>query len=498
MTLRKLTVIGITALATLALLGAFSIAPAATAAPQQAMQCRWQNIGSSGSTNFHIASAIDTDANKALVYGGVDESLSTVNKVEEVDLSGTNLSATTRNVSAGSARRLMGAAGAYRAKGDMADGSAFYFFGGIDNPTDGDATGDVQSFTTKTSTWAVESGLSLTDRVFAAAAYDPEHDVIWIVGGTSQCSLTDVVAGQSCNVQNRPVQYLSFDPGTGAPKMNTLSGASFNYYGHSMVYDSAGKRMLIFGGTNDIRRAVGNVVALDLTDPDVTKAKLGPLSTSGTSPSVFFHGASYDATNNWMVVYGGVKQNFMQSNESVDTVTWALDLGATPNPMWVNLGPQGTPGDRVAGGTFYDPKHMATIEVLGRKKISFSGGNPSPSAQRPIYGLTCVELAPTNTPPPTNTTDPTLPTAPPKPTTGAWEPPPPDPQVCPNLANQVPQVVIDDAMANQTNVQGWMQLCNNNLPPSPWNKYRDKLSLQSPSKPYNALFNGVVWKCGCP
>ncbi len=75
---------------------------------------------------------------------------------------------------------------------------------------------------------------------------------------------------------------------------------------------------------------------------------------------------------------------------------------------------------------------------------------------------------------------------------------PPDPQVCPNLANQVPQVVIDNAMANQATIQGWMQLCNNNLPPSPWNQYRDKLSLQSPSKPYNPLFNSVVWKCGCP
>ncbi len=303
----------------------------------------------------------------------MDESFAPVNKVEEVDLSGAGLSATTRNVSAGSARKLVGAAGAYRAKGDKADGSAFYFFGGISDPASGDATGDVQSYTTKTSTWAVEAGLSLTDRVFAAAAYDPDHDVIWVVGGTASCSLPDVLMGQSCNVQGRPVQYLSFDPATGAPKMNTLSGASYNFYAHSMVYDSTMKRMLIFGGTNDIKKGNSNLVALDLSDPDVTKAKLGPVSTSGQSPSVYFHGASYDATNNWMVVYGGVKQNFLQSNESVDTTTWALDLGATPNPTWTNLSPQGTPGDRVAGGTFYDPKHMATIEVLGRKKIAFVG-----------------------------------------------------------------------------------------------------------------------------
>ncbi len=243
----------------------------------------------------------------------MDQSFEPVNKVEEVDLSGASLSATTRNVTAGSARKLVGAAGAYRAKGDMADGSAFYFFGGISDPASGDATGDVQSYTTKTSTWAVETGLNLTDRVFAAAAYDPGHDVIWIVGGTSSCSLPEVLMGQSCNVQSRPVQYLSFDPGTGAPKMNTLGGASFNFYAHSMVYDSTVKRMLIYGGTNDIKKGNSNLVALDLSDPDVTKAKLGPVSTSGQSPSVYFHGASYDAIHNWMVVYGGVKQNFLQA-----------------------------------------------------------------------------------------------------------------------------------------------------------------------------------------
>ncbi len=122
-----------------------------------------------------------------------------------------------------------------------------------------------------------------------------------------------------------------------------------------------------------------------------------------------------------------------------------------------------------------------------------------------VTGAECENLDPyapfrpvvptATTAPPTIT--PGGPTVTPRPTSGAWQPTAPDPSVCPGLDTKVPQVVLDDAMANPDSVQGWMILCNPNLLPSPWNTYRDKLTLQDPGKPYNPLFNSVVWKCGC-
>jgi hypothetical protein len=343
------------------------------------------------------------------------------------------------------------------------------------------------------------SGLtgSFSARVFAAAAYDPDHDVIWIIGGTTSCKLSEVLAGQTCQARSLAIQYLTFDPATGAPKEIKSLGVNTTNFAHTAVYDSAAKRVLIFGGTGDIKSGRNTLAALDVSNPDPAQAKLATVTTSGSAPSIYFHGAAYDTGRNWMVVYGGVTQNFLQNNESVYNNTVALNLGATPNPTWVNLAPSGTPSDRVAGGLVYVPKHTGFAEILGRKKISFSGTPPAPvaSVQKTVFGLTCGTVV-------TPTTGPTLPpgvTATPRPTnTPGTGPGPVTPEMCPGLDKLVPQAVIANALANPEDVYGWDQLCTPSQPPSPWNVMRSRLSMQVPGKPYHPLFNSVVYKCGCP
>ena len=41
-------------------------------------------------------------------------------------------------------------------------------------------------------------------------------------------------------------------------------------------------------------------------------------------------------------------------------------------------------------------------------------------------------------------------------------------------------------------------LCNPNVPPSPYNILRTRLSMQNAAKPYHPMFNPLVWSCGCP
>jgi len=487
-----------------AVLGA-SASRAAVAAPaQQAMTCRWQNIGTAASELFQGALAMDTDQNIAYWYGGAGTDLESSDKVEAIDLSAANLSATARPVSAGGALAVVGAAGAYRAKGAKADGSAVYFFGGLKDGNNGLAINNVQRLVTKTGRWeqvTVPTG-ALVARAFAMAAYDPDHDVLWVFGGVSSCQLQDVLQGQACQARPLAIQYLTFDPMTGEPREWKSLGTDITNFGGVADYDSTKKRVILHGGTRDIKNGQSVLQALDLADPDPSKAKLAPLTATGNTPSLYFHGGAYDASHNWLVVYGGVKQNYFQSNEATDNVTMALDLGAMPNPTWRNLSPSSNPSDRVAGGLVYDPKHMAVVQTQGRQKITFTNDTPpmpAPRVQRSIQALTCTaSTVPTETPVRATPTQggPTLtprPTSTPGPTAG-----PPIGKLCPGLDAKAPAAVIADALANPDKVNGWGQRCRPGLPPSAWNTPRTYLSLRDTGKPYHPLFNGLQYKCGCP
>ena len=76
--------------------------------------------------------------------------------------------------------------------------------------------------------------------------------------------------------------------------------------------------------------------------------------------------------------------------------------------------------------------------------------------------------------------------------------PGPEPLACPGLEKLVPQPVIDNALANPADIQGWGWRCNPNVPPSIWNGLRHYLALQSANKPYHPTWNRVIYKCGCP
>ncbi len=104
---------------------------------------------------------------------------------------------------------------------------------------------------------------------------------------------------------------------------------------------------------------------------------------------------------------------------------------------------------------------------------------------------------PTSAPPTTApTSGPGSPTSPPAPTT---PPPPPDPeaQACPGLDAQVPASVIAAALGSPDSISGWNELCNPGLSRSIWNTLRQHLNLRNSGAPYNPLYNGVVYKCGC-
>lgn len=470
-----------------------SQASSAPPAPAQASYtCSWKDLGNLNRTVAYAASAIDTDNAVMYVYGGYSEP--SANWQTQSQVSGITFGATlsrgdtaVANVSSSGSKDREALAGVYRSKGDD---SAIYWIGGRDNS--GKTSSDVYRYTIKTKAWEMLSTAgSFSTRNEHAAAYDPEHDVIWVAAGEiSACTSVP------CTAPQMPTQYLQFDAATGAASWQDGPSGGPRAKGGTMVYDSSAKRMLFFGGTIDGGKGTNQLYELDLTDPDVTKAKWSSLGAGGTAPQVAVHGAAYDPDRNWMVVYGGMKANYADpGRESGESRTFALDLSESP-PAWKNLNT--TVGERIQGVMEYLPKHQAVIFASGRDALA----DPVEDTvfKRNIYGLACTEIVPTATLAPTDTPDPSIPTNTPSgPGPGpTWEPPQPDPAVCPGLDTKVPQAAIDNAVANPDSTGGWMQLCNPNLPISPWNQYRDKLALRSPSKPFNLLFNGLVWKCGCP
>ncbi len=444
---------------------------------QQEELCDWEQLpGQAARGTFHFASAMDTANQQYYFYGGLDQVNDVVNYIARIDLSATDIdNAAHKTVSpTGSRQDRYAAVGAYRPAGDD---SAIYFIAG--GQQDGSGENDVQVYNIKDDTWSfIAPSGPFGERLFASGAYDPDHDIIVVHGGTRQCRAdgSDVDDADACVGANFGTSYLVFDPSGGEPVwQNGAAGGPGQIYGATMVYDSTAKRMLVFGGTTDGEKGKNETWELDLSDPDLTNAKWSKLATTGQVSARFLHAAAYDRGKDQMVVYGGVTKDAFTTKENADSDTYALDLTQTP-AEWLRLDPA-TAGDRVGLGMAYDEAHSTPILHAGRRR--FTSGTQN--VHRDSYYLKCEPKAPE---PPTATP------VPPGPGT--------DPIACPFVTNRVPAVVIAAALASPDDVQGYLELQNPSIPESPWNIRKRYLSIRNPGVPWNQLFNGLVFKAGCP
>lgn len=342
--------------------GAAQASPA-PAALQQATKCDWKDVGNLNRSVAYAASAMDTDNGVMYVYGGYSDpsaQFQTQSAISTITFGATLTSGDTKvaalSVSGNPDREAL--AGVYRSKGDD---SAVYWIGGRNNS--GDTSNDVYEYKIKARSWSrLAASGSFGNRDEHVAVYDPKHDVIWVAAGESK-ACTSV----PCQAPAMPTNYLAFDAMTGAATWHEGPSGGPHAKGPTAVYDSKKERMLVFGGTPDGSKGTGDLWALDLSDPDVTKAKWVEVKPSGTGPAVAVQGTAYDAERNWMVVYGGMKTNCAVGNkETGETRTFALDLNVDP-PAWRNLG--STVGDRIQPVMEYLPQHKAVVMTAGRVAI---------------------------------------------------------------------------------------------------------------------------------
>ncbi len=136
--------------------------------------------------------------------------------------------------------------------------------------------------------------------------------------------------------------------------------------------------------------------------------------------------------------------------------------------------------------------------------VELEGAPTTPTASRtatPIRTPTgTVTREPTQRPTATRTATrgATTPTATPNPVPATPTAVPGAPRQCAWLTGRVPPAAIMAALADPARVYGWRMLCNPNVPGGLRNLVRTELSIANPSLPYNALYNRLVFKCGCP
>lgn len=70
--------------------------------------------------------------------------------------------------------------------------------------------------------------------------------------------------------------------------------------------------------------------------------------------------------------------------------------------------------------------------------------------------------------------------------------------VCALVHQKAPPVVVQDAMANPGRYYGWRYLLDPNKPESPVNPRRECLTLRHERLGFHPIFNGPVWRVGCP
>ncbi len=211
----------------------------------------------------------------------------------------------------------------------------------------------------------------LSERDGGAAVYDaPTNTFIVFSGADYEQVPNDVLSLSNANGIGTPT-WTTVIP-NGAP------GSPVERAGHTGVYDSANSRMIVFGGcsfTGDLCTNFLNDVWV-LTDANgVSGAPTWvQLTPAGTPPAPrWSQAAAYDPVNNRMIIYGGDNQDVVFSD------TWVLSNanGLGGNPTWTLLMPSGGPPEgQDVSAVAYDATNNVLIEFAGVMQ-DFSGDTNS-------------------------------------------------------------------------------------------------------------------------
>lgn len=187
------------------------------------------------------------------------------------------------------------------------------------------------------------------------------------------------------------------------------NGPSAGLGDHTAIFDSAGQKMIVFGGIDDFLNVYSDTYSYALG-----AASPGPWTTptvTGTPPLRFAHSAIYDSLHQRMIVFGGQDDGFIYQQTvhvlNLATMAWSTPTvtGVAPSPrgyhtsvydganqrMIVFGGTDGTyqlqdafalslPGSGplawspiLAAGPLKRSEHVAVVDPLGSRMVIFGG-----------------------------------------------------------------------------------------------------------------------------
>lgn len=215
---------------------------------------------------------------------------------------------------------------------------------------------------------------------------------------------------------------------------------------------------------------------------------------------------AYDPETKYFYSWMGRADKSIPDGASHSSGAWRVNLAPLGQPdaplTWERLAKdnlKGVLGRRLIPSV-WDPVNKRMFVIGGRN------GNDGLRDVWAIYpdvtGSQCQNLNPFGAAPQPQPTAPRptapAPTSPAPGPTVAPQPTSVVPQACDFILDKVPAQVINDALANPNRIQGYGQLQNPGVPEGPWNQRRSRLSLQNISAPYHPLYNGLIFKAGCP
>jgi len=230
----------------------------------------------------------------------------------------------------------------------------------------GTELGDTQAYDANGDSWSVmKAGVRPSARNDAALAYDAQSQRTVLFGATSELWAYDATA----DAWSLPT---------------VVAPVPWQRAGHTMTYDPAADRIVLFGGWRYLTEFSNETWTYDYDAHTWSDVSTVP----APSPRGW-HSAAFDAQSSRLIVFGGEAGAGPLPSE-----TWAFDLA---NRTWTDMRPASGPSPRSGHAAAYDPESGRVIIYGGRT----AAGQPTDETWAYDYRTnTWTDVSPATSPPP--------------------------------------------------------------------------------------------------
>ncbi|HNZ53639.1 MAG TPA: lectin-like protein, partial [bacterium] len=286
----------------------------------------------------------DTNSQKLLMFGGIDNGAPTVHRNEVYEWSGTNWVLRPVLVGTAPSGRVYHSAAYDSVRNRMV------IFGGRNSS--GTILRQLYEWDNATQTWVYRNNSGPEPRINAGMVYDPVKQRTIVFGGMNY-NVSPETYGDTweynnstngwSNVVANPWTWGDNYPGPGCPsdeswcwKNSSATESPMPRWGHIMVYDPAMRRTIVSGGmtfedwSEGIYFTAGDTWIYDSATVSWRELEVINKNAFGDRTNIYLHKGFYDTNKNEIVSWSGVKG--MQSDQVAYFNTNILRTGASETP----------------------------------------------------------------------------------------------------------------------------------------------------------------------